>query len=305
MSGNSANFSQLIDSITAGGSQAHSAAKILKKEISFIGAENHRLEETVDGLRSALRDARDSLSAREKELSELQHRLAEEHSVFEAWRGQQRAEIEYERKELRKKQRDFEDQIIAIEDETQANLAKNTTDFVEVTQQSLRLEEKSTNRIATFWALAGAAILLVGLYYLVDTYAEIQKIFFETTTDVADTLIQPKSLDWPTVVFFSAKGAILISALGIFARYAFIMYREGRDQNKIAKDRGHGIRFGQLYLKTFGKIANWDQLQEAFSYWHATSSETDTKQADLTAEHADSIVKGLNEISKNITSMAK
>lgn len=298
-------LSQLIDSISAGGPHAHSAADALKDEISFLGAEKHRLEENVDELRRALRDTANSLSKREKDYQALQNSIAKEHDELEAWRSLQRAEIENERKELRKKQREFDERLISIEEETQANLAKNTEDFVEVTQKSLRLEVVLTNIIATFWAVSGAAVLLVGLYYLNVTYTEIQKTFFAVATDQAGNPVQTKLLDWPSVVFLSAKGAVLISALGICARYAFIMFRESRDQNKIAKDRGHGIRFGQLYLKTFGKIAHWDQLQEAFSYWHATSSEAEKKQADLTVEHADSIIKGLNEVSKNIASIAK
>lgn len=140
-------------------------------------------------------------------------------------------------------------------EEHQQKLQKNSSDFVKYTVDDLVSRENKLSKISSMWSCAGAAVLFVGL--VVTIVISIKN--FSSTSEV---------ITWPYLVYFSFKGIIVLTIIGLFTRYNFINSGNYMQEAIKLANQIHKIRFGQFYIETYGATATWEEAKEAFANWN-------------------------------------
>lgn len=64
------------------------------------------------------------------------------------------------------------------------------------------------------------------------------------------------------------KAFIVITLLGICAKYAFSLGKSHSIESLKSSDRIHAIRFGEFYLRAFNDKTTWSELKEVFQHWN-------------------------------------
>lgn len=166
------------------------------------------------------------------------------------------------RYEINKKQTELDEEInkTKIEmkrytEEHQQKLQKSSSDFVKYTVNDLVSREGKLSKISSIWSCAGAAVLFVGL--VVTIIISIKN--FSSTSEV---------ITWPYLVYFSFKGIIVLTIIGLFTRYNFINSGNYMQEAIKLANQIHKIRFGQFYIETYGATATWEEAKEAFANWN-------------------------------------
>lgn len=128
---------------------------------------------------------------------------------------------------------------------------------------------------------------------------------FGTFAFIAASTVEDISanISWQALTLYSAKGAVLLSISALIARYAFLMSQKNLDVSRKKLDRIHGIKFGQLYIESYGATAGWDQLKDAFSAWNSNEvsevADNQSKHPDLDLGKLDSTLASvLNSVEK-------
>ena len=273
--------------------QIVSQVRALEDKITELDKRNKTLSDQIKRT-DELQEAQSSRNFR------MANHLEKLRSDLEEQRREQEFEISNERERLKNERTEFEALKERYTKENQEELSKATTHFVELTIKTLENSRSHSNKLSNIWALLGATSLLSSFIFIFTTYSTIQSLFFEFRLDYL--LMKQPVLDWPTVIFFSVKGVVLVSLFGFFGRYSFIMFKENRIDAKLNTDRNHGIKFGQLYLNSYGASADWDQLKEAFSYWHEDPKGQEIKIEDFNSEAS---LSSLTELVKSLAKLAK
>lgn len=156
--------------------------------------------------------------------------------------------------ELRIRERDLEAEIIRISSENQENLKSNSASFVNATLKDLNTKEKSLSTISLSWSVIGG-LLLFGACLTIGAVT-----IFTVRTVHAE-------MSWALVGFYALKGTVLLGVVGVASRYAFVLSQRYMEESLRTADRIHAIKFGQLYVETYGAAANWDQVKDAFANW--------------------------------------
>ncbi|GBR18808.1 hypothetical protein [Asaia spathodeae] len=139
--------------------------------------------------------------------------------------------------------------------EYQSALQENSSSFVQTTVEELKIREKYFSRKSNGWAILGALILMLGL--LIVIYLSFM-----------GSSVNHNDMSWPSLLFYSFKGVIILTVVGFLARYGFVMSGNFMQESLKTDNRMHAIKFGQFYIKTYGATANWEQVREVFSSWN-------------------------------------
>ncbi|MBE7729053.1 hypothetical protein [Komagataeibacter sp. FXV3] len=156
---------------------------------------------------------------------------------------------------LNEKMENFSQQREKYTKEYKENLVKSSSNFVRITVLSLEKEERYYKTRSSNWNILGAFILAFGLILTtIISFWGINSIYL--------------NISWPSLVFYSARGIILLALVGFFTRYTFTNASNHMKEALRISNRIHAIKFGQFYLETYGLSATWPEVKEVFSKWN-------------------------------------
>lgn len=207
-------------------------------------------EERIHSERSSLRN---SLAEKEAEISRVRAEFMKDREILS--REMKKREID-----LLEKEQHYISELDRLSKEGQKRLEENTSRFVTKILGNLEDKAKRLSRISFSSAALGAGVLVVGLSFL---------IYLSITS--AATL--SSGVSWSQLVFYAAKGAMIAGVIGVISRYAYVFSKVYLGESLRIDDRIHAIKFGQLYVETYGASAEWDKVKEAFSNWHGSIGE--------------------------------
>jgi len=267
-----------------------------KKEL-----EEHRLRE--DQLTSQLNRLQNELAEnqqREHERYEQQKKLESQARERENEQRAMIARLEHEREvfnririeeteKLNKQKQEFEEERARYTQESKEKLEANTSAFVEGILIKLEEKENRMSRISFWAAIFGGAILIIGLMSL---------IYLSFRSD----LLALGQMTWPQIVYFATKGAVIAGVIGVISRYSYVFSIHYQKEALRVADKSHAIKFGQLYVETYGAAADWDRVKDAFANWHGAAEVQEQAQTrddnELLLENTKQIKDALDLIGK-------
>ncbi|UCA46983.1 hypothetical protein [Pseudochrobactrum sp. XF203] len=223
-------------------------------------------------------EMRRSLAEREKELEaryqEVQLRAEENERIH--FHRQREIDLEHQNKyndirikqeELDKSLVDFETEKSRYNEENKLRLQINSGAFVNETISKLESKEKEFRLVSYVWSGIGGFVLILGVLF-------ISYITYKSLKDIIETIT------WQVLTYYTVRGAVVAGLIGVISRYSFVLSNNYMKEGLRTADRIHAIKFGQLYIETYGAAAAWDEVKEAFKNWNAdaaTNWEDNTK----------------------------
>jgi len=232
----------------------------VKKEFSELQSQINEREKTIKKLSRDKESMIKQLRIKTNDIDlEVQKLLSKKTAQLETNYSERSRKLKYE---INKKQIELDKEINKTKiqmkrytEEHQQKLQKSSSDFVKYTVDDLVSREGKLSKISSMWSCAGAAVLFVGL--VVTIIISIKN--FSSTSE---------GITWPYLVYFSFKGIIVLTIIGLFTRYNFINSGNYMQEAIKLANQIHKIRFGQFYIETYGATATWEEAKEAFANWN-------------------------------------
>lgn len=78
----------------------------------------------------------------------------------------------------------------------------------------------------------------------------------------------PANLGWPTLILIILQSVIIVTLLGAFSRFAFVLGKSYMVESLRNAERGHAISFGDFYVKAYPDNLEWKEVKEALQHWN-------------------------------------
>ena len=220
------------------------------------------------------KDIEARISASEDNRNSLMTAMTKQREEFDREQEDLRLEIEVKNTDLAKRKADldirivqFDQEKIQYEHENQKKLQENCIDFVKTTVDTLSDTEKSLSVTSWYWSISGGVAFIFGVISLIC----LSYISYPVTSS---------DMSWPLLSFYAIKGCVIAGILITFGRYAFLLSKRYFHESLRTADRIHALKFGQLYVETYGISAEWEQVKEVFANWNNTVKPKETENGD-------------------------
>lgn len=238
----------------------------LRKEIDIQQATLHEREIASRAQRAAIDERAKSL---ESEYAELRQQLT-----------QGAIDQEKAKAELIKQKEQYEAEF-------QARVEAKSAEFVDDALRSLSSNGKRFEIVGSVWAVAGLVAVIVGLV-----------LAFILAQEGTSNIVKNKDISWALILFFTAKGAILLGLVIAVVRLCSKMARNYLHESIKNGERKHAINYGKFYLGTYGAGTDSEKLKDVFSQWNiegkSAFSEKDATVPNAPKVDATDIAKTLN-----------
>lgn len=228
--------------------------------------EKRQLERREKELFDSVEKRVQSLSAQEQSIAlrqeELERKLAEERSET----IKRRQEYVQQMQSLDDFRRTLEVEKQRLTEDAQQTLQDNSKRFVKSALSLLGEKENRFHVISVVWAIAGALSLLAGVIIAV-----------VTMISSSDSYHQAPGASLSYYFFHLFRGLVVVGLCGVLSRYAFVFSNSYMHESLKIGERAHAIRFGELYLDTYGANAEWEQVKEAFAHWNISGQSAFSK----------------------------
>jgi len=211
-------------------------------------------------------------------------RLELEYSIREEDLRRARDEIEGRERELERRTRELED---VSRNRVQAKIEEKVPEYVSAALRALEDRESLYKEKAKFWSLQGSIILATAVI-AVAGLSLYGYTFGEPIT----------SLTWPSLLFLTFKGLIILGVLGLWAKHAFTVSNAYMHEAIKRADRTHAINFGKLYLEIYGNAVERSELLAVFENWNIAGDSAFSKASPETFEPK--IVERFNEVIRTL-----
>lgn len=235
---------------------------------------DRRIAQDKKKLEQRERELRDSWEIRAQSVAEQEQALASRAEEVERKLEIERIQVEEKRREYLEGRREvevlqhaLEQERLRLTQEAQEALQHNSRRFVGSALKILGDKEAHFHGIGLWWAVGGAAALLVGVVIVV-----------LTMINSAETYHQAAGAGLGYYFFHLFRGLVVVGLCGALARYAFIFSNSYMHESLKVGERAHAIRFGEFYLDTYGANAQWEQVKEAFAHWNIIGQSAFSKQ---------------------------
>jgi hypothetical protein len=208
----------------------------LRKEIEIQQATLHERESLSRAQRAALEDRAKAL--------EIEHAALRQQLV--------QGTIEQE-----KAKADLIRQKEQYEAEFQTRMEAKSAEFVDDALGSLRSNGRRFEIIGSAWAIAGLLAVIAGLV-----------LAFILAQGGTASIVANKDISWALILFFAAKGAILLGLVVAVVRLCSKMARNYLHESIKNGERRHAINYGKFYLGTYGAGTDGEKLKDVFSQWN-------------------------------------
>lgn len=212
-------------------------------------------------LKQQLDEVLSGIDAREKDLSARRMALDVRRRESDREIEKARQELASQKTELEKLFADYEEKRKQLKEEGNALLKSTTADFVSRLIAQLSTRQTKMERVSLAWSLLAGVSLLGGFVLL----GWISYLTYDTVRI---------EMSWPSVTYYALKGSILLGCAAVLAKYSFVQSSKYMEEALRTTDRIHGMRFGLLFVETYGASASWDEVKAAFENWNGKARQS-------------------------------
>lgn len=222
------------------------------------------------------------IADREKALKEREVFFSERLAAFEARTVDLERERAHLQSEMQKRTAEHLDAITELkrqkeqfQAEFQERIEEKAGDFVNGALASLASSEKMFGRIGLAWSAGGLVAICsgLGLGYLL-------------AVEGTQVVVANKDLGWALMLFFAAKGAVLLGLVYALARFCSRLGRSYLHESLKNAERRHAINYGKFYLSVYGAGSDWDKVKEAFAQWNINATSAFSEQNQTLSDRA-------------------
>lgn len=136
-----------------------------------------------------------------------------------------------------------------------AFLEKVAEEYIDKSQRSLEARERSYRFQANVWYAASCAVLLFGVSL------GVARLRF----------LDQRGTDLYSLLEVLVLAGVIVGLIVAIAKFCFTSGKSCMVESLRNADRRHAISFGEFYLKSFGREADWGELKDAFQHWNIDS----------------------------------
>lgn len=253
-----------------------------KKLAENYAESEKRLQETIDSLKREIeeRDRRilESSFSRSKEIELLTREVEKERVGF-------LSRIADKEREVSEKNEEIERVKKLHEEEGRSKFYSGSSAFLNSTISNLERDYKENIEWSRWWAFASVGVI-VGSILIVT--------FF-----VASKALGLPELSWQIVSLVLSKGAVIGVVSVYVSRYLFQLSDNHMQESIRISDKLHAIKYGQLYIESYGVSANWEEVKELLKDWNITVNRKLNDSSHVNQVCSKEIVEDVIEVIKD------
>lgn len=221
--------------------------RVLQDKNDSLKSKNDEINKLENGKKSLIEKIKEDHSHFENELAKRDDSFLLKLSKVEENYNRKKAILDVEIKKVLEEKKRYTEQY-------QEKLKTNSSEFVKTTVKDLNYKEKNLSKKASFWSILGAFVLSIGLISTII-------VSFRDFGNINSVM------SWPLLMFFTFKGVVILTVIGFFTRYDFVISGNYMQEALKVSNRIHAIKFGQFYIETYGATATWEEVKEVFATW--------------------------------------
>jgi hypothetical protein len=249
-----------------------------------FAAREAALREQIESQQMALNEREATFRLQSHELFSRTAMLEREHAALQH--------------ELKQRAVDHEKAITALqhqkeqfEAEFQSRMESKATEYVDTAMSSLRASEERFDRIGSKWSIGGLLAVLVGLI-----------LAYLLATEATDKIVSNKDISWALILFFGAKGAILLGLVVALVRLCLRLARNYLQESLKNAERRHAINYGKFYLSVYGAGTDGEKLKEVFAHWNISGTSAFAEKDDPLPQQS---ISDVGELAKALVGLKK
>jgi hypothetical protein len=156
-----------------------------------------------------------------------------------------------------------------FEADFQARMESKATEYVDTALGSLKASEERFDGIGSKWAFGGLLGVLTGLV-----------LAYFLGTEATEKIVTNKDISWSLILFFGAKGAILLGLVVAMVRLCMRLARNYLQESLKNAERRHAINYGKFYLSVYGAGTDGEKLKDVFAHWNISGTSAFAEKDD-------------------------
>jgi hypothetical protein len=242
------------------------------------------LRREMENQQAALREREATFRAQSHELTARTVALENEHAILKRELEQRVVEHEKAIAALVRQKEQFEADF-------QAKMESKAAEYVDTALGALKASEERFDAIGSKWALGGLLGVLIGLV-----------LAYFLTTEATGRIVSNKDISWSLILFFGAKGAILLGLVVAMVRLCMRLARNYMQESLKSAERRHAINYGKFYLSVYGAGTDGEKLKDVFAHWNIAGSSAFAEKDDPLPQPS---ISEIGELAKALVGLKK
>jgi hypothetical protein len=242
------------------------------------------LRQEMENQQAALREREAALRAQNQELMVRTQILESDHFT-------QQKELKQLATEHEKAIADLVRQKEQYEADFQKRMESKATEYVDTALGALKASEERFDSIGSKWALGGMLGVLTGLV-----------LAYLLATEATEKIISNKDISWSLLLFFGAKGAILLGLVVAMVRLCMRLARNFMQESLKSAERRHAINYGKFYLSVYGAGTDGEKLKDVFAHWNISGPSAFAEKDDSLSQPS---ISEIGELTKALVGFRK
>lgn len=117
-----------------------------------------------------------------------------------------------------------------------------------------------------------------------------------------EKLVSNKDISWGLILFFGAKGAILIGLVVATVRLCLRLARNYMHESLKNAERRHAINYGKFYLSVYGAGTDGEKLKDVFAHWNISGTSAFAEKDDPVPQLS---ISEIGELTKALVGLRK
>jgi hypothetical protein len=177
----------------------------------------------------------------------------------------------------------------------QLRMESKATEYVDTALGALQASEKRFDRIGSAWAVGGLFAVVIGLV-----------LAYILAVEGTQKLVSNKDISWALILFFGAKGAILLGLVVSMVRVCLRLARSYLHESLKNAERRHAINYGKFYLSVYGAGTDGEKVKDVFAHWNISGTSAFSEKEDALpglsssdiGELANGLISGIQKLTK-------
>jgi hypothetical protein len=219
------------------------------------------------------------------------HELMDRTARLESERVTMQQELKQRAVDHEKAIADLHRQKEQFEAEFQSRMESKATEYVDTALASLKASEERFDWIGSKWALGGLISVLTGLV-----------LAYFLATEATDKVVSNKDISWALILFFGAKGAILLGLVVGVVKLCLRLARNYMHESLKNAERRHAINYGKFYLSVYGTGSDGEKVKDVFAHWNISGSSAFSEKEEPFPQPA---ISDIGELLKGLVGVQK
>jgi len=242
------------------------------------------LRKEMENQQAALREREATYRNQSQELLARTSILEEEHATLQRELRERAVEHQKAIEDLVRQREQFQVDF-------QSKMEAKAAEYVDTALRSLQSSEERFDKIGSRWALGGLIGVLVGL-----------TLAYLLAAEATDKIVGNKDISWSLILFFGAKGAVLLGLVIGLVRLCMRLARNYMHESLKSAERRHAINYGKFYLSVYGAGTDGEKLKDVFAHWNTTGTSAFAEKDDVMPNPS---ISQISEVLKTFAGLKK